>query len=359
MPGPHPAVALTRLLVRQSLTQLLTPSDHARPADDVRPGPLVLGVSGGADSLALAAAVLFEGPKQSFTPHAVIVDHGLQANSQDVARAAYAQCVDEIGYPSEQVRCVRVEVTRTSAGVEADARRARYAALSAVKRELGARRIVLGHTGNDQAEQVLLGLIRGSGTRSIAGMRMDAGGILRPFLASSTVSSGRAVMRSDTEEACAALGLTPWQDPHNQSEAFTRVRVRRVLAALEDEFGDTGLSRNLVKTAAHAGRDADFLDAQTDAALAAASGVQDASGWPSRWPVEALASLPAAIRIRALRRLLVLHGARDSELASHHLYEAEQLLVHWRGQGPIQVPGGVEIQRGGGEVAITPTSAQQ
>lgn len=353
MPGPHPAVALTRRVVRQTLNHLLVPDDSITFGHAPQPGPLLVAVSGGADSLALAAAVAFEAPKLGFTAHVLIVDHGLQTGSADVARTAAQQCIDGLGYSPEHVRMTQVEVGETSAGLEADARRARYAALRQRADELGAQRIMLGHTGNDQAEQVLLGLMRGSGTRSLAGMRVDTRGLLRPFLTDGQLVNGAPVMRDDTEQACAALGLKPWRDPHNTSDAFARVRARKVLAMLENDLGTHGITKNLIRTAASAARDADYLDAETDAALAAIAGTPKANEWPPTWPVEALASLPSALRLRALRRLLVLHGAKDSELASHHIYEVERLLVNWRGQGPIQVPGNVQVHRGGGEVAIT------
>lgn len=359
MPGPHKSVALTRLCVRYALNRVLAAPDDAIGVRPKPPGALLVAVSGGSDSLALAAAVRFEAPKLGFTPHVVIVDHGLQPGSDAVAQQARTQCVDGIGYAPRRVHVRRADVVSTSSGPEADAREARYEQLRAAASELGAQRIVLGHTGNDQAEQVLLGLMRGSGTRSLAGIRVDTGELLRPFLLDAARVLGAPVMRADTEAACAALGLQPWSDPHNTDDAYARVRVRNLLQRLEGDLATPGITGNLVRTASHAARDADFLDEQTDAALARAAGSRDAATWPNRWPVEALGALAPALRIRALRRLLVLHGARDSELASHHLYEVEKLLTNWRGQGPIQVPGSVEVERSGGEVAITATGTSQ
>ena len=368
MPGPHPAIALTRLAVRTALRQVAQERQAAQEAEQECDGAthhgtadaaltsgqnLVVGVSGGADSLALAAAVGFEAPKLGFTPYVLIVDHQLQPNSDVVAATARRQCVGGLGYAPEHVRIVPVDVESSADGLEADARRARYAALRQYAEELKAFRIVLGHTGNDQAEQVFLGLLRGSGTRSLAGMRPDARGLLRPFVADAQRVPGGPVLREHTQAACAALGLTPWQDPHNESAEFTRVRVRHALTALEGQLGTSGMVRNLMRTASSAARDADYLDAETDAALARIAGTSDSQQWPATWPVPQLRALPPAIRIRAIRRVLVQQGASASELASHHLYEVERLLIDWRGQGPIQVPGSVGVKRSGGEVAIT------
>ena len=214
--------------------------------------------------------------------------------------------------------------------------------------------VLLAHTRDDQAEQVLLALMRGSGPRALAGMRADRARLLRPFLLGPEIVPGGPVRRVDTELACEALGLEPWHDPHNDDPAFSRVRARHTLAALERELAAPTLRRSLFRTAAAAGRDADLLDRLTDEALARSAGTDDARAWPATWSVEALVGLDPALRIRALRRLLVLHGARDAELSSGHLFDVERLLVAWSGQGPIDVPGSVEVRRVGGEMTISP-----
>lgn len=347
MPGPHPAVALTRLAVRHALRIAF--------ADVRRERRVVAGVSGGADSLALAAALAFEAPKQSTEVAVVIVDHGLQAGSRDVAERARSTCIDHIGLSPERVRAVEVSVDDGHPdGLEAAARAARHTALRQVAHEVGAQRIALGHTADDQAEQVLLGLMRGSGTTALAGMRPDRDALLRPFLYGSDVVPGGPIAREHTESACTALALEPWHDPHNDNRAFARVRARQALADLERDLAAPTLRRSLFRSAASAGRDADLLARLTDEALARATGTSDERQWPTTWPVEALTALDPALRIRALRRLLVLHGARASELAQHHLLDVERLLVGWRGQGPIDVPGSVEVSRVGGEVVIRP-----
>src|SRR5450432_921925 len=205
--GPHPAVAAVRLGVRRVLADL--------PAETL----VLSACSGGADSLALAAAVAFEAPKLGLRAGGVTVDHGLQPGSATQA-ARVVTILTGLGL--DPVRGVTAEVAARGLagrypGPEAAARAARYRALDAVADECGAAVILLGHTMDDQAETVLLGLARGSGARSLAGMAPVAGRYLRPLL---------GLRREQTRAACAAAGLEPWEDPHNASPAFTRVRVR-------------------------------------------------------------------------------------------------------------------------------------
>jgi tRNA(Ile)-lysidine synthase len=186
--------------------------------------------------------------------------------------------------------------------------------------------VLLGHTRDDQAETVLLGLLRGSGTRSLAGMAPRAGLLVRPLL---------ELTRGTTEAACAELGLTPWQDPHNVDPAFSRVRVRsRVLPALEAELGP-GIAAALARTAFLAREDADLLDA-----LAA-----DADPGTDTLACAALTALPAAIRHRVLRRWLLARGAQDPALT--HVLAVEALVLRWHGQRGTQVPGGTVTRQGG------------
>ena len=204
MPGPAPAVAATRLAVRRCLAGL--------------EGAVVVAVSGGADSLALLAAAAFEADKHPVRVLAVTVDHALQPGSADQAATVLKQAA-QLG-----VDAVSVEVTVTAeGGREAAARTARYAALHEVARAQAASAVLLGHTLDDQAETVLLGLARGSGARSLAGMREVNGLLRRPFL---------GLRRSTTEDACAAQGLVPWHDPMNADGTYTRVRVRNRGAAV-------------------------------------------------------------------------------------------------------------------------------
>ena len=237
--GPHPAVAEARACVRRCL-------------GDLEPGDLVLAAcSGGADSLALAAALAHEAPRLGLRGGGVTVDHGLQEGSAAQAARVVA-ALGALGL--DPVRQARVTVSGLpgAGGPEAAARRARYTALEQVAHQTGAAVVLLGHSRDDQAETVLLGLARGSGARALAGMPARRGRFRRPLLA-----LGRATLR----DACLAQGLDPWDDPHNCDPSYARVRVRRhALPALEETLGP-GIAEALARSAAQLSADCDALDA--------------------------------------------------------------------------------------------------
>jgi tRNA(Ile)-lysidine synthase len=185
-------------------------------------GDLILvAVSGGADSLALAYALSLEAPKLAVRVEGVTVDHQLQSQSSVQAEKVVA-ALSKMGI--EKTHVIKVDVDITD-GLEASARRARYAALDACAEETGAAFVYLGHTRDDQSESVLLGLARGSGARSLSAMAARNGKYIRPLL---------AITREETLGACAEAQLDPWDDPHNADKTFTRVRVRTdVIPTLE------------------------------------------------------------------------------------------------------------------------------
>ncbi|MCU1676626.1 MAG: tRNA(Ile)-lysidine synthetase, partial [Frankiales bacterium] len=261
---PDPAVAATRRAVRDALA-------------GVAPGPVAVACSGGADSLALLAAAAASGRADVV----LTVDHGLQAGSAAQALRVVAQA-QHFGLYGE----VLPVTVGTVGGPEGAARTARYGALAAAADRLGAGAILLGHTLDDQAESVLLGLARGSGGRSLAGMAVHSGRYLRPFL---------GLTRATTAKACAAQGLQPWDDPHNEDPSYTRVRVRTTaLPALTAALGP-GVPEALARTADLLRADADALDGW---AAEVRRTVTDSDG---ALDVAALTALPAAIRTRVLR----------------------------------------------------------
>ena len=219
----------------------------------------------------------------------------------------------------------RVQVDLGRQGPEAAARTARYGALAAEAEATGAT-VLLGHTLDDQAETVLLGLARGSGVRSLAGMAVRSGRLLRPLL---------GLRRTVTEQACAELGLHTWSDPHNADPAYARVRARRdALPALEAALGP-GIAEALARTAALARDDADLLDA-----LAA-----EADPGTDTLHADLLLELPAALRTRVIRRWLLRHGA--AEVTAQHVASVDALVTRWHGQGKIRLSGvGVTRQDG-------------
>ncbi|MEW2421224.1 tRNA lysidine(34) synthetase TilS [Streptomyces nigra] len=383
--GPHPAVAAIRLAVRRVLHDLLT--EHNRTTDVPAPGsrsprpqapavtpvaaarvacdtaretaydlpgpaqrtprrttphertpsPLVLvACSGGADSMALASALAFEAPKLGIRAGGITVDHGLQPGS-DLRAEEVVLRLRELGL--DPVESIAVTVGR-SGGPEAAARDARYAALDDAAERHGAAAVLLGHTRDDQAETVLLGLARGSGIRSLSGMAAVSGAdgrYRRPFL---------GLDRQTARKACMVQSLPVWDDPHNADPAYTRSRLRQEgLPALEKALGK-GVVEALARTAQLSRDDADALDAwasQAETAVRDAAGLLDCAK---------LYTLPPAVRRRILRRAAIEAGAPAGSLFARHVEEVDRLITGWRGQGAINLPGKVVARRQGGRLVI-------
>lgn len=287
------------------------------------PPAVTVALSGGGDSLALLAGTLAAG----LDCRALIVDHGLQPGSADVAATARARAA-HLGCTDARVIGVRVG---TVGGPEAAARDARYAALDAHR---AGTPVLLAHTLDDQAETVLLGLGRGSGARSLAGMAAWSAPYGRPLL---------AVRRAVTARACAELALAPHHDPHNDDPRFTRVRLRREVLPLLEEVLGGGVAPALARTAAALRVDNAALD-DWAARVRPAGDAEDL-------PVAMIAGLPTGVRTRVLRSWLADTGARA--VTSVHLSEVDRLVTDWHGQGPVAVPGRVPghrhlVHRGGG-----------
>lgn len=323
-PRLTPAIADVRRAVRESLTAALP----AGAGDE--PGALVLvGLSGGPDSLALAAATAFEAPRMGLRAGAVIVDHGLQPDSASVAARA-AQQARELGL--DPVVVTRVAVG-SDGGLESAARDARRDAFDRAVEQTGAARVLLGHTLDDQAETVLLGLARGSGPDSLSGMRGDTGRYLRPLL---------AIPRRTTVDFCADSGVKPWTDPHNSDDRFARVRVRTsALPALEASIGP-GVAAALARTADQLREDAEALEFLAQEWLEEIAEHAEAG---IALPIAALVSQPAAIRQRVIR-LAVDHEFGVS-LSRAHTLAAARLATDWHGQGPVDLPGVTVLRRDG------------
>ena len=374
-PRLDPAVAAVRLAVRRALAGLEAGST------------VLVALSGGADSLALAAAAAFEAPKLGLRAMSATIDHGLQAGSTDAATAAVAKA-EALGL---EARVVRVEVGApgrgepgvgrrpagrgepgaarrpdasgepgagrgpaargeplaaprpdASGGPEAAAREARYRALAEQARTHGAAAILTGHTLDDQAETVLLGLARGAGAASLQGMAeasvVHGIALLRPLL---------TVHRTQTRAACAAENLQPWDDPHNADPRFARVRVRAtVLPVLETELGP-GVAEALARTAAQLREDAEAFDEMVDETIEdlvehAEAGISVSA--------TALAANPAALRHRIIRRVVA--GEFHESLTRTQTLEVARLVTDWSGQGPIDLPG-CRARRVGGRLEFT------
>ncbi len=314
----HPSVAACRRGVRRELA-------------DVGPGErVVVACSGGADSLALTSAVVFEAREAGWHVIGVTVDHGLQPGSAEHAAPVVEQLA---GLGVAETVSARATVDAPGLGPEAAAREARYAVLEQVAESFGSRVVVLGHTRDDQAETVLLGLTRGSGGRSLAGMRRRFDVFRRPLL---------DVAHDETVTACQVEGLDYWEDPHNLDPGYTRVRVRRrVLPVLEEELGP-GITAALARTADQLRVDMDHLD---DLAAAAAEELKGL-------PVDGLTALAPAVRRRVLHRAVLAAGAPAAEVTHDHVLAVEALVTAWRGQRWIDLPGPVRALRRDGHLHL-------
>lgn len=326
--------------------------------------------SGGADSMALAATLAHVAPREGWVAGAIIIEHGLRAGSAAEAAQVARQC-QELGLPAH-VRRVTVAGGGTGAGAggpEAAARDARYAALAEEAGPDGL--VLLGHTMDDQAETVLLGLARGSGVRSLAGMAPAVGRYRRPFL---------GLRRADTTGICGDLGLPYVEDPSNRPDGplrrsdggpLRRSALRhRVIPALEEALGP-GVIPALARTGELARMDADYLEGLAEAAyleatvggaeaLPADAGMPDptadgtGSGQLLSLEVAKLAVLPDAVRTRVVHRAIMEQagpGARGA-VGSRHVEAVDRLLTEYRGQGEVRLPGFVAARRWGGRLEV-------
>jgi tRNA(Ile)-lysidine synthase len=329
--GPVPAVAAIRLAVRKSLA-------------GTAPGGLVLvACSGGADSIALACATAFVAPRMALRFGGVTVDHNLQENSAAQA-ARVVEFLRALGFDPVEAHAVRVD---GPGGPEAAARVARYAALDAAAQRLGAAAVLLGHTRDDQAETVLLGLARGSGARSLAGMPRHTGRYVRPFL---------DLPRATTEAAARAEGFEPWDDPHNTDPAYTRARVRHAaLPALAEALGP-GIPEALARTAKMLREDTEALDEWSAREFGRLVQECDLS---HSLEADELAALPAAVRSRVIRLAALRAGCPGSDLAAVHIEAVDALVTGWRGQGPLHLPGPVVVFRRYGKLTFDRSASRR
>jgi tRNA(Ile)-lysidine synthase len=318
-----PAQGLIRLAVRNCLTSNTKPGQK-----------LLIAVSGGADSLALAAACEFEAKKLGLKIAAAVIDHSLQKGSDKVA-AQTAKTLAALGF--EEVVVKKITVGKAG-GPEAAARTARYTALETLRQKTKSHFIVLGHTSSDQAETVLLGLVRGSGSKSLSGMSEKTGFLLRPLL---------GVERATTEAFCKDSGIKYWSDPQNQDKKFLRVMIRKlVLPFLEKQLGGS-VAASLVRTSDQLREDNTYLESQSDKSFKKYAKV---SGSGISFDAKALEKLPAAILNRVIKKSLDSFGSESSRT---NVLAVSDLVLSWHGQKPLALPG-VRVVRKGNTISFEP-----
>ena len=291
---------------------------------------ILVACSGGGDSIALAVALAKEAPLMAISLAAATIDHGLQDGSE-IRADETAQWLRDNGY--EQVANMKVRVGRQG-GLESAARDARYAALDLEAARIKASAIYLGHSMDDQAESVLLGLARGSGPRSIAGMERVSGPYRRPLL---------GLRRSQLRAACIEVGARIWDDPHNEDDRFTRVGLRKLMPDLEATLGG-GVVEALARTADLLREDLSALDSLITPFL-------------DRTEIEVvdLAQLPPALRKRALRAMAFGAGVPAGSLTFEHLTRMDALIADWKGQGGVALPGDLTFARKSGRLSFSST----
>jgi tRNA(Ile)-lysidine synthase len=318
-----PAQGLIRLAVRNCLTSNTKPGQK-----------LLIAVSGGADSLALSAACEFEAKKLGLKIAAAVIDHSLQKDSDKVA-AQTAKTLATLGFKEVVVKKITVG---KAGGPEAAARTARYTALETIRQKTKSNFVVLGHTASDQAETVLLGLVRGSGAKSLSGMSEKTGLLLRPLL---------GIERATTEAFCKDSGIKYWSDPQNKDEKFLRVMIRmHVLPFLEKQLGGS-VAASLVRTSDQLREDNTYLESQADKSLKKYAKV---SGSGISFDAKAIEKLPAAIMNRVIKKALDGFGSESSRT---HVLAVSELVLSWHGQKPLALPG-VRVVRKGNTISFEP-----
>ena len=332
-------LSLQQAGITQASKEFATHGDHEPPPD----APLVLvACSGGRDSMALSAVSQIVCATLGVRCGAVIVDHGLQTGSQEVARQTAERCRT---LELDPVRVVSVHVsasTQRKLGTEAAARQARYEALTNTTGALGARAVLLAHTQDDQAESVLLALLRSRGLDALCGMpesfELHNGDhvvrFLRPLL---------GVNRATTTGICQDLGLEWWDDPTNADDVEAgvtlprgyplRSRVRHDLIPYLNEFTGSDVAPALARSVSLARRDRDYLD---ECARNVAQGAVTVRDDAAMIDVRALADQHAAIRSRVIVATL---NMLSIPATSSQVEAIDRLIVHWHGQGKVMLPG--------------------
>jgi tRNA(Ile)-lysidine synthetase, N-terminal domain len=301
------------------------------------PKNVLIGVSGGPDSVALATAVLALANRPPV--YALTVDHQLRLGSADEAQNT-ANLMEELGAKQAWVTAVKVR------GGEGPARDARLEALEAAAQKLdGNVDILLGHTMDDQAETVLLRLARGASTAALAAMKER-----RSTLSDPEVFIGRPLLnvrRADTKLFCEALGLKTVADPTNHVDGpwqgkdgnpLRRAAVRDVALPTLSQALVQDVVPALARIASQAGEDEEVLRGLVPDGL------------------DKIEKFPRAIRMRAYRSAALRAGVPDGALTHIHLDEMDLLITNWHGQGPVHLPRGVRAWREAGQLYVKPSA---
>lgn len=335
--GAVRAALATAGLERQS-PEFARHGEHPAAPD----APLVLvACSGGRDSMALAAVSHIVCASLGLRCGAVIVDHDLQSGSAEVAKHTAERC-ERLGLTPVITRTV--DVRESGEGLEAAAREARYQAIIETAGECGAAVVLLAHTMDDQAETVLIGLLRNTGIDATAGMpphfTRDGVAFLRPLL---------SLTRADTTGICRDLGIAYWDDPTNgdgidgelPANYPLRSRVRHDLLPAIARFAGRDVTRHLAESAALTQVDKDYLDSVAVRVAARVVGGTDGDA-VLRIDAARLGTEHPAIRRRVIERAL---QQADIRAGAAQVDAIDRLITDWHGQGPVHLPSGYSANR--------------
>lgn len=310
---------------------------------------VVIAVSGGADSVALLLALdeLVKSEKLALKIIVAHLDHRLRKAASNADARWVTLLSKRLGYVAITGRVdVAKRASRGGDNLEQAARQARYGFLVDVAKKKKAAVLVTGHTMDDQAETVLLNLLRGSGADGLGGIEPA-----RPLIEDSKTLLSRPLLswarRRDTEEYCRARGIQFRFDKMNTDERFARVRVRRHLLPLMESFNPK-MVEGLVRTA-------DLLREDNIALGQAAGRLLDLAIENSKTPaakgkvaglrVDLLATAPPALRRRALRRWIGRCRGNLKRVERVHILAVEDLLYGNRGERVVELPGGATVSR--------------
>lgn len=317
--------------------------------------PVVVAVSGGADSTALLLALdeLIKARKLSLTLTVAHLDHGLRKASKDDALWV-EQLAGEFG-----LKCVtrrmdtNKRAARTADNLEQAARRARYEFLEKTAREKHSNLILTAHTLDDQAETILLRLLRGSAAEGLSGIEP-----LRPLKPRSAIQLVRPLIswarRSDTEAYCRARGIEFRTDEMNQDEKFARIRVRKHLLPLMQSFNNK-IVETLSRTATLLREDARALTVEALELLKSAAVSAGEEKNQTKMPaldVNVLAAAPAAVRRRALRQWIQQAQGDLRRVEMVHLAAVDRLIEGTRGGRIAELPNGARVTRRQGRLEL-------
>jgi len=303
---------------------------------------VVVGLSGGADSVALLDALALLAGRRGFRVVAAHLDHALRKGSAEDAAFCRSLC-QRLGVPFHTaVADVSARARRERGGLEQAARRERYAFLHRVREETGAGAIAVGHTRDDQAETLLMRLLRGAGATGLGGMRPRVGDVIRPLL---------GVSRDEVLAYLRDRGLGWREDPTNTDLRYLRNRVRHeLLPYLEARF-NPALREGLARTAALLADEAVHLRGEADGLL---DRIARTEGATVVLDPSALAGAPPSVARMVVRQAL----RRTGGLARVRAVHVERILELARSEDAagrrLPLPGGREVRYRQGELRFGP-----